>query len=167
MFSKGNVNVNSSESIYILDPKRIVLGIIFGLIFQAIVLGILYCGFEATITGVLLCLILMAIGDMFFIGTAVYTSRLYLREEMIDMASLFASYNPQILQGGGGIMSQASQMIKDGKIEAMGHAQLVSELEQLKRTYENLIANSQTMDGSFAPLSNMSNTDFIPFIDGE
>lgn len=167
--SRGNTNINSSESIYILDPRRIFLGIAMGIIFQGILLGIIGWGLEATSTGVLLSLVLMGIGDAFFIATATYTSRLYLREEMVDMASLFASYNPQILNAGGPMVQNAMSAVKEGRAEAMHYATLIGELERLQTILQNQTApiESAPARAPIPGLPSSGNVTFTPFIDGE
>lgn len=165
MFGRGNVNVNSMESRFKINPFYIVVGVIIGLIFQTIVLGMAKWGYDASDFGILLTLMLMGAGDLFFVAVAIYGSRLYLREEMIDIASLFASYNPEILNGGGTLIGHMGSMVKEGRNQATEYAQAMQELEQAKQTYLQLIANSQDMSGNVAPLPGSGNVNFVPFVD--
>lgn len=169
MFGRGNINANISESIYIISPLYIFIGVMTGLFLQAIVLAISYWGFEATETGILLILILMGGGDLFFVAVTVYGSRLYLREEMVDMASLFASYNPQILNAGGPMIQNAMQAVKDGRADAMSYATLISELEQLQQVLQAQQDLNQPVPQN-APLPGLPKSGsvaFTPFIDAE
>lgn len=151
IFGRGNINVNTAESVYRLNPANIFFGILLGLMFQSIVLLIVYFALESTVTAVLICLILMAIGDWFFVGVAVYSSRLYLREEMIDMASMFASYNPQILNGGNNMISGALSTIQAAKNETKQDIELRLQLEQLRDELVSL----------------RNDDDYTPLIDGD
>jgi hypothetical protein len=135
MFSRGNVNLNSAESVYVLNPKTILIGLITGILIQLIVFILMYWGFKATVTGILISIILISLGDIIFIVTAMYISRLYLREEMIDMALLFASYNPQILSSSGPMVENTMKAIKEAKQESLHYADLITQLENLKNSY--------------------------------
>lgn len=169
VFSRGNVNVNSAESRYIISPLYVFIGVMTGLFLQAVVLAISYWVFEANETGLLLILILMGAGDLFFVGVTVYASRLYLREEMVDMASLFASYNPQILNASGPMVQNAMQAVKDGRADAQSYAMLISELERLQQVLQAQQNLNQPVPNN-APLPGLpksGNVTFTPFIDGE
>jgi hypothetical protein len=146
IFARGATNINTMESQYRLNPALVAFLITLALLFQSITLIIVYL-IGATLTAVLIILILMAAGDLCIIGVSIYMSRLYLREEMIDMAMLFANYNPNILREGGTLINSSYDALKMAKREMTDEMKLKLELEQLLSEMKD-----KDSDDDFVPL---------------
>lgn len=155
MFGRGNINVNQSETKYLTNYWLVGLGVLSILIFDGILLAIIYFGFKASLIGLLLSVILLIIIHALLYATSSYLMRGYFREDAFDWANMMVIAITQTLTGNSNMISGALSTIHAAKKESRSEIQTELELRQL---VNDLVQIRDEMRGE-------NRSGFIPLVD--